>query len=259
MKNIPLSSLIFICILLFFSLPYFFSLKDKEFKDGLVFELNPEMETSNNFLFDLSRYNYALVFGKSPFGLPSYEFKFDGLDDSIIISDANFLSPSHSGEMTISFWAKFSRNNFSPSGGKNYIQFLGKRYSGNNEFSFRQYNSSNAEGKGNRISFYIFNLSGGLGSGSFVQEPLDLEKWIFLAGVFNGTHVSVYKNGILKDTDSLADYGIFPQNGNSPVVIGSLDGVNYFKGGIRSVRIYNRSLTQAEIAYLFSQKNKVVF
>ena len=40
-----------------------------------------------------------------------------------------------------------------------------------------------AEGRDKRISFYVFNLGGGRGCGSYFQDPIQAGQWIHVAGV----------------------------------------------------------------------------
>ncbi|MBX4196208.1 LamG domain-containing protein [Candidatus Pacearchaeota archaeon] len=179
-------------------------------------------------------------------------YQFDGVNDKITVADANDLSPSTTNAFTVSLWVKFDRTSFVGEGShKDYVHFLGKSSSGNHEFVFRQYNSSNNEKRNNRISFYMFNLDGGLGSGSYVQEPIIKGEWMFLTGVYDGTHVQIWKNGVLKDQDNVKDYHIVPANGKAPLTLGTSDGSSYFKGSMDEMRVYNRALTQSEIQSLY--------
>jgi hypothetical protein len=179
-------------------------------------------------------------------------FEFDGFNDKIVVPDDDTLSPSNTGEFTVAFWVKFKRTSFVGEGkNKDYISFLGKGSEDNHEFVFRYYNSSNKEGRNNRISFYMFNPDGGLGSGSYVQEPIKINEWMFLTGVYNGTHVRLYKNGVLKDTDVLTDYDIVSRNGIAPLTIGTVSEKKYFRGSFDELRVYDRALTSEEIMTLY--------
>ncbi|MBX4196207.1 hypothetical protein KW805_01310 [Candidatus Pacearchaeota archaeon] len=177
-------------------------------------------------------------------------FEFDGVNDKITVADSNDLSPITTNRFTVAFWMKVGATNFVGEGsGKDYIHLLGKGATGNHEFVFRQYNSSNSEGRGNRLSFYIFDLNGGNGIGSYVQEPLAVGQWVHLVGVYDGSKVQLYKNGVLKDSDSTS--GMTPGNGNAPLQIGTRDGNSYFKGSIDDVKVYNRALSASEVKALY--------
>jgi len=183
-------------------------------------------------------------------------FDFDGYNDYIEVSDSNSLSPSTTNKYTIAFWVKFNRTKFIGEGNnKDYINILGKGDDGEHEFVFRYYNSSNIEGRNNRISFYMFNPQGGLGAGSYVQENIQPGEWMFLVGIYNGTHVQLWKNGVLKDTDPLSGYDIVSRNGDAPLTIGTVGSNKYFRGSFDELRIYNRVLTRSEILSLYNLRN----
>ncbi|MBS3089567.1 LamG domain-containing protein [Candidatus Pacearchaeota archaeon] len=171
---------------------------------------------------------------------------FNGEDNYIIVPDSDSLSPSTNGHFSIAIWMTLS-SDFSTIDNKNYRTILGKGYPGNYEYVLRYYNSTNSEDKPYRISFYLFNLSGGLGAGSYVQETSQSDEQLLIIGVFNGTHVQMWKNGDFKDSDSIDDYGIISSNGEAPLQIGTLDNLNYFKGTISEIRIYSKALDFHEI------------
>lgn len=183
-------------------------------------------------------------------------FEFDGYKDRITIPDSTSLSVNTNSGFTFALWVNFRRTKFIGEGSQNnYLHFAGKSEDNNHEYTFRQYNSSNAEGRNNRLSFYVFNLHGGLGTGSYVQEPIVIGEWVHLVGVVNKTHTQLWKNGVLKDADLLSDYDIVPGNGNAPLRLGTSDGDSYFRGAMDEVRIYNRALTPQEIRALYRLRN----
>ena len=145
------------------------------------------------------------------------------------------------------------------------------------EWTFRMYSQDNGEGRDNRTSFYVFNLPGGEGIGSFFQDPVEAGEWIHVVGaaeqmrdpdtgtVTNG-RVSIYKNGVFRKCDQYTGASdgkcqrvpapppprdINPQHGTAPLRIGHRDRVSYFQGGIARVRIWNRKLTDTEVADLY--------
>ena len=55
--------------------------------------------------------------------------------------------------------------------GTGYVYILGKGTSDKQEYALRMYSNENSEvpPRPNRVSAYVFNLSGGLGSGAYFQ------------------------------------------------------------------------------------------
>lgn len=178
-------------------------------------------------------------------------FEFDGYNDKITVKDSNYLSPSTTKAFTVSTWVKFDRTAFVGEGSqKDYINFIGKGSAGNHEYVFRQYNSSGKTA--NRISFSMYNLSGGNGATVYVQEPIKKGEWMHLVVTYNGTHLQMWKNGVLKNTTALKDYGIVPKNGAAALQIGTRDGSSYFKGSFDDFAIYNKALSSSEVRAIYS-------
>jgi hypothetical protein len=81
-------------------------------------------------------------------------------------------------------------------------------------------------------------------------------QWIHVTLVFNPAAKSrryplgysrIYKNGRLRDIDSLAGYNIVPRPGPSPLRIGTGYRGSFFKGAVGNVAFYNRELRPARI------------
>jgi len=175
--------------------------------------------------------------------------------------------------------------------GNGYVNWLGKgdtNGTGRDEWQFRIYNSSNSQNRVNRISFYVFNLTGGEGIGSYFQysintpNPVRAGEWIFVVGVADGrtNTTSIYKNGTFircdkyygdsivsiegktcqhyprvgTSSEGLKTAWIVPKHGLAPLYIGRSDSccpTSYFQGGISRVRIWNRVLDSVEIHDLY--------
>jgi len=176
---------------------------------------------------------------------------FDGLNDKIKISDNDDYSITKNG-MTVSLWIKPATGHFNKSH-NNYVNFLGKGDSywpqGNQEWGFRIENINiNNEFK---YSFYVFNLIGGLGRGSFFYEKND-NNWVHIVGMVDNDYTYIYKNGILQDKDLLSEYNITPQNSFSPMYFGYRDpSGGYFEGYIDEIMIFNRTLNEDEIKNIY--------
>lgn len=189
-------------------------------------------------------------------GVVDGAFEFNGVDNYIEIADSDDFSPNVTdNQFSVSFWVKFGSTNFVGEGWyDDYKNFLGKStWGGGYEWEFRQYNASNIEGRNDRISFYTFNVTGGLGSGSYAQDNITPEIWIYFAGTINGSNVTIYKNGVFRDTDPLSNYGIKLQNGESPLRIGTTDFTTFLNGSIDELRIYNRTLNSSEVFEIYNE------
>jgi hypothetical protein len=81
-------------------------------------------------------------------------------------------------------------------------------------------------------------------------DPINLNQWYYVVGIRKGGNISIYLNGILAsedignagDTSTIANLTI-----GKPKMM-----FTYFNGSIDEVRIYNRSLSDAEISDLYN-------
>jgi len=180
---------------------------------------------------------------------------FDGTNGYVEVPDNKDVSIPTTGKLTISFWMRpdaldFSKAEASADG--KYIQFLGKgEYGTKNqiEWSFRMYNKNSS--RPNRISFYIFNLNGGSGTGSYFQDTVNIGEWIHVVGKVDGKYTYIYKNGVLRDRDNYLNI-IYPKDGTAPLRIGTFTKNSYLKGAIDDITIYNRILSNTEIKALYN-------
>ena len=190
-----------------------------------------------------------------------YACKFNGISGQINIPDKDQLSVTTTGQLSISFWINPQTFNFTGSSSSGYINYLGKGlYATKNqcEWEFRMYNGTGDNStRIKRMSFYVFNQTCGLGTGSYFQDNLTENTWIHVVGIINGTHTIIYKNGVLRDSDiyvgptAFAD--ITPSNTNASMRIGTVQQDKYLNTIIDDVRVYNRALTPQEIITLYNQ------
>lgn len=95
---------------------------------------------------------------------------------------------------------------------------------------------------GNILNFYGFNRD------VHGTVSLALSTWYFITMTYDGTNVRLYVNGKL-DVGPTAEALNTP---NSTVIIGSYSGWNaFFRGTIDDLRLYNRTLSAAEIRTLY--------
>ncbi len=99
-----------------------------------------------------------------------------------------------------------------------------------------------------KIRFYGFNPSGQWDRAS--SSTLSINTWTYFVGVYNGSSMDVYINGNLDDGTLTGTIYSSLRSTTQPIRIGAegrLDQGLEFNGSIDEVRIWNRSLSTAEI------------
>jgi len=181
--------------------------------------------------------------------------RFDGASQYLEVPDADDLSIPTTRRLTLEAWMRPDVLEFPSKEGSGYVHWLGKGESGTQEYVLRMYSLTNSEARPSRVSGYAFNLAGGLGAGSYFQDPVAAGEWIQVVVAFNlddapgatpGT-VKIYKNGVLRDMDTLASFQVVPGNGTAPLRVGTRDRHSFFAGAIGKVAIYDRELTPAQV------------
>ncbi len=178
---------------------------------------------------------------------------FDGTQSYVEIPDSPDFSLTTKGSLTVSAWIRPEVLIF-PTTEKGYVHWMGKGEAGQQEWVFRMYSQDNDAGRDNRISFYVFNLDGGEGVGSYYQDlnnPVQAGVWLHVVGAADTERTYIYINGAPIDSDVYAGK-IQPQRGTAPLRIGTRDLKSYFEGEIREVRIWNRKLEDTEITALYA-------
>jgi len=202
----------------------------------------------------------------------------NGIDSYVEIPSINSYSAATTGRLTVSAWMRPDVLNFPNVEGTRYVHWLGKGDgsggSGQQEWTFRMYNRDHTQEnppRPNRISFYLFNPEGGLGVGSFVQDPVQKGAWLHIVGVVDGARTYLYRNGsyVRCDTYHGPSNGvcpihyqappndkhqlvITPRSGSAPLRFGTRDFASFFEGGLTRVRIWGRALSATEIAALYA-------
>jgi hypothetical protein len=192
------------------------------------------------------------------FGNANSAYQFNGINQFLQIPDANSFSISTTSKLSISVWMRVDQLDFPSPEGDGYVYFLGKGSTGQHEWALRMYDLNSL--RPNRVSAYAFNLTGGLGAGSFIEEKVFTGQWnnYVILYDYSQNQIQLYKNGQLKDTDTFSGYSIVPENGTEPIRIGTRDFSSYFKGAIDDVRFYNGILTPQEITSLYNEKNHLL-
>jgi hypothetical protein len=188
---------------------------------------------------------------------------FDGRSSYVEAPASAVDSVAGTGALTVAVWIRPDTSTFADTEGSGYVYFLGKGEPGNYEWAFRIYSSDNSEGRGNRISFYLFNPGGGLGAGAYAQDTLTPGGWTFIAATVDGERIRLYKDGVARGCENYLRSGdpgcphddnltITPVAGDAPLRIGTRDFHSYFQGAISQARLWNRPLSGDEIATLYS-------
>ncbi|OAS16718.1 LamG-like jellyroll fold domain-containing protein [Paenibacillus oryzisoli] len=186
---------------------------------------------------------------------------FNGTNQYFTIPDNDYLEVTRTGILTVEAWMRPDTLQFTNYESSGYVHWMGKGTSGQHSWVARMYNQTNTENRPNRISGYSFNLSGGLGAGSYFQDTLTAGQWIHYTLVINTVNTNstyttgytkVFKNGVLRDQDKLSDYSIVPGNGTAPMRIATRDLASYFQGAIGKVAVYDYELTPTQLAAHYS-------
>lgn len=189
----------------------------------------------------------------------STALRFDGVDDVVTIADNSAYSQPTTGAITISAWMNPDTLVMpNPEKGHtpgNYTHWMSKKDSNQNEWAFRMYNTGNTETptRFNRISFYIFSLSGGEGSGAAFEDEVIPGQWIHVLGTVDAQYVSIFKNGVFQNKEDWVAFPVTLAEGTAPVRIGGRANDGFFKGMIDNVQIWNRVLTNDEISRLYRE------
>ncbi len=84
-----------------------------------------------------------------------------------------------------------------------------------------------------------------------------LDEWLFVVGVFNETHLSIYLDGVLNATSEF--HGVQASTTQDVFIGNDGDGTNPFVGTIDEVGIWERPLTQEEITKLYNDGAGLTF
>lgn len=202
---------------------------------------------------------------------------FDGHNSYLEVPDAPDLSVPRTGILTFEAWLRPDALIFPVKEGNGYVHWMGKgEVHGGSipdqvEWAARMYSADNGDNpsRENRISGYAFNLEGGRGIGSYVQEDVQAGGWIHYVFVINTTPQDPDDPGYTKifvdgrgtlpnpwdDKDSLLEFWpdpttphlVQPGDGDAPLRVGTRDLKSFFLGAIGKVAVYDYELTPDQI------------
>ena len=160
-------------------------------------------------------------------GIVDGALNFDGNDDYVEVADDNSLHLSNA--ITVEVWAKL--NKFS-----GYRTIATKDRSGNSEWWFG-YNYRH------ELDFKFNNQNGiNIDANTAITD----DDWHHLVGVYDGSYISVYVDGVL-DCTPMSYEDIDPDTGTMNIGYTKYWNCCRFKGNIDEVAIYNIALTPDEI------------
>jgi Concanavalin A-like lectin/glucanases superfamily len=150
--------------------------------------------------------------------------------------------------LTVSAWLRPDTLPFRKSEGSGYVYWMGKGEPSRHEWAMRMYSYTNTEKppRPNRISFFLFNPDGGLGEGSYTQEPVRPGEWIQITAWAYRGNTAIYRNGGYVRCDEYDGPGrgcqahpehIHPTPGSALLRLGTRDLKSFFQGGLSQVRI----------------------
>jgi hypothetical protein len=184
---------------------------------------------------------------------------FNGSSQFLTVPASAAMSVPTRGAITIESWIKPDTLQFPHSEAEGYVYWLGKGNPTNGyEYANRMYSLVNSAGRQNRISDYHWNPGGGLGSGSYFQDPVTTSQWIMVTDVIDmatGT-ISIYKDGVRRGTVPLSQFNVTPATTSAPFNIGTRNRNSWFSGAVGKVAVYDHVLTDAQISAHFAAMTK---
>lgn len=161
---------------------------------------------------------------------------FDGSDDYVEVQNSNILDISNA--ITIEAWIK----NIGRSTGNIVAKFSASDY------GYRLYVS---QGSGKILFQVASSRNSGLVSvgGSY---PITYSEWQHVVGVFDGSKIKFYEDGVLIEE---SDFNIINSNNQNLLIGVRSDKGEFYNGAIDEVKVYNSPLTEREIKYSYANKN----
>jgi hypothetical protein len=164
---------------------------------------------------------------------------FDGIDDNVVLSNASLMN--NLTQFTIGLWLKTDQTSF----GSSVQGILTRGSSLTSSPSPWIYTSPST----NNITLQFRTTTGTIGDG-LLSASISPGVWTSFIYTWNGTLLSVYKNGVLLTTDATSGnmlYGV-----SSDFYLGFGSGRTYWNGSMDEVRILSRALNSAEAYQMYA-------
>ena len=150
---------------------------------------------------------------------------FDGTDDYVAIPNNSSLVTNN---ISVNIWC------YTKVTGSNKALFSSEPSAGPlNGYGFRQ--------RSDNVWWWVIGYAG---SGDAVSASLEQNVWTNLVGTYNGSTITLYKNGVLQASGSSTRTINFTNGLRLGALIG---GTEYFNGDTAFLQIYNRALSADEV------------
>lgn len=163
-------------------------------------------------------------------------YSFDGVDDYITMGNSSSTVLDNI-NFTISAWVYVTANNSD-------MEIVSKEGDGSHSAIELRYDIDDG--------YWEFNVNDGAWKyAKYSQAPIELNTWVHVVGVRNGTNIRIYVNGV---KGAYADtIGTIEDSAEMNLTVGYGGPVaeRYFSGVIDEVRVYNRDLSESEILELY--------
>ncbi len=178
--------------------------------------------------------NHGAVLTSDRFGNADNAYKFDGSSNYIEVADNSALRPN---KFSISVWAKMDSSTIP------YQHIISKSYR----------NASTMSGyviqflpDSSTISFWTADGSANHDNHVLVRN-VSSNEWHNITATYDGLVKKLYYDGRFIDSAAFS-----MQHSTYPLDIGRMpSGINYFKGSIDDIRIFNKVLTSSEVSSLY--------
>lgn len=184
-------------------------------------DFDEDFEDQTNYNIDLTAKNGAT----QQAGLIELAGSFDGVDD-VAQTASNKCTVSK--QVTVSAWVKPSTTNGSQT-------IVNKWYAKDAYFLGI---------KNGKFKFAVSFPDGAWGEIKDVKADATANDWQHVVGVYDGSQIEIYVDGVLKDSKSASGN---LQSSTRPVAVGSHPSWNSFKGSIDMVTIYDKALSSDQL------------
>jgi hypothetical protein len=192
---------------------------------------------------DLLGANNTALQGGATFspGMVGQAFDLDGSSAYVDVADSASLNPTNA--ITVEAWI-YPRLPLDPLAAPVLKKAGGGGDSGEDDGYTLELSGPNA------VRFWVF-LDGGQGWAASDSAPLRPSRWSHLAGVYDGSTLSFYLNGVLVGTPTAAPGHLVPSGNNLQIGHDPSNRDRYFNGLIDEASVYSTALSAAQIQAIY--------